>query len=92
VMTASFLAHLWETLQYRHLSACGFVFQRDRVRKSGQQGPDFGIVYQCHTIWIEAVTPAQEGIPQEWLDPPKRDEFRCELCGMNKCFSGGRRL
>jgi hypothetical protein len=69
-------AHVWEALLYRHLLACGYEFRRGRVRKSGQHGPDFGIVHDGQTIWIEAITPSPEGIPQEWLDPPKRGECK----------------
>jgi hypothetical protein len=69
-------AHVWEALLYRDLVACGYEIRRDRVRKSGQHGPDFGIVHDGQTIWIEAITPSPEGIPQEWLDPPKRGECK----------------
>jgi type I restriction enzyme S subunit len=69
-------AHVWEALLYRHLLARGYEFRRDRVRKSGQHGPDFGIVHDRQTIWVEAITPSPEGIPQDWLDPPKRGEFK----------------
>jgi hypothetical protein len=69
-------AHLWEAMIYRHLSHCGFAFTQGRVTKSGQRGPDFGITYYDQPIWIEAVVPSPEGIPQEWLDPPKRGDFR----------------
>jgi hypothetical protein len=44
-------AHVWEALLYRHLLACGYKFLRDRVKKSGQIGPDFGIVHDGQTIW-----------------------------------------
>jgi len=60
-------AHVWEALLYRHLLACGYEFRLDRVMKSGQHGPDFGIVNDGHTIWIEATTPSPEGILQDWL-------------------------
>jgi type I restriction enzyme S subunit len=69
-------AHVWEALLYHHLLACGYDFRRDRVRKSGQHGPDFGIVHNGQTIWIEAITPSPEGIPQDWLDPPKQGECK----------------
>jgi hypothetical protein len=70
------LSCVWEAHLHRHLLACGFEFCRDRVGKSGQKGPDFGIIYDGKTVWIEAVCPAPEGIPQRWLDPPKSGEFQ----------------
>jgi hypothetical protein len=69
-----FWAHVWEAILYRHLSCLGFTFH-GRVTKSGQLGPDFGIVHEEKTIWIEAVTPSPEGIPQNYLEPPKRGEI-----------------
>ncbi len=66
-------AHVWEAMLYRHLSALGFQFRSDRVKKSGQHGPDFGIMHDGKTIWIEAVVPAPEGIPQERLDLQRVD-------------------
>lgn len=71
-------AHVWEALLYRHLLAHRYEFRRDRVRKSGQHGPDFGIILEGRTIWIEAIVPSPEGIPQDWLDPQKRGEFRAK--------------
>jgi hypothetical protein len=69
-------AHVWEAMLYRHLSALGFEFRKDRRRKSGQLGPDFGIVHDGKTTWIEAVTPSPEGIPQDYLEPPRRGECK----------------
>jgi hypothetical protein len=69
-------AHLWEALLYRYLSDLRFTFRRDGVRKSGQHGPDFGIMHEGKTIWIEAVTPSPEGVPEEWLALPVRGEFK----------------
>jgi hypothetical protein len=68
--------HLWEAMLYRYLSDLGFTFRRDGVRKSGQHGPDFGIIHEGQTIWIEAVAPSPEGVPEEWLAPPTRGEFK----------------
>lgn len=65
-------ALIWEAMLYRHLTNLGFKFRRDRVKKSG--GPDFGIPHDGRTIWIEAVVPAPEGIPGDYLRPPKRGE------------------
>lgn len=69
-------AHIWEAMLYRHLSERGFEFRESRVRKSGQLGPDFGILRSGHTVWIEAVVPAPAGILAEWLEPPRIGEFR----------------
>jgi hypothetical protein len=46
------------------------------MKKSGESGPDFCIVYQDRTIWIEAVTPSPEGIPSNYLKPPKKGEVK----------------
>jgi hypothetical protein len=65
----SLWAHIWEAMLYRHLTNEGFQFRRDRVSKSGQDGPDFGVLYDGRTIWIEAIVPAPEGIPPDYLQP-----------------------
>src|SRR5205823_4104157 len=69
-------AHIWEAMLYRHLSALGCEFRRDMVNKAGQDGPDFGVLYDGRTIWIEAVVPSPEGIPADYLRPPRRGEFK----------------
>jgi hypothetical protein len=71
-----FYARVWEAMLYRHLSTLGFVFQKPGVTKGGNPGPDFCVVRKGHAIWIEAVTPAPEGIPQDWLSPPKLGESK----------------
>ena len=53
----------------------GFEFQPGRVVKAGQQGPDFGLIRGDNTIWVEAIVPAPEGTPSEYLKPPRRGEF-----------------
>jgi hypothetical protein len=68
-------AHTWEAMLYRYFSVLGFEFRRDKVRKAGQQGPDFGLLHDGTTIWVEAIVPAPEGIPPEYLEPPKKGEF-----------------
>ncbi len=35
----SLWAHIWEAMLYRYLTNLGFVFRRDRVKKSGQDDP-----------------------------------------------------
>lgn len=64
-------SYLWEAMLFRHLSSLGFQFRQGQVRKSGQLGPDFGIISEERTIWIEAIVAAPEGLPEEWLDPQK---------------------
>jgi hypothetical protein len=59
---------------YRCFSELGFEFRRDMVRKAGQQGPDFGLLHGETTIWVEAIVPAPEGIPDEYLRTPKVGE------------------
>ncbi|WP_425158362.1 hypothetical protein [Candidatus Binatus sp.] len=68
--------HVWEAMLYRHLLNLGFKPQTAGVTKAGQRGPDFGIMHQGIRIWIEAVTPAPNGIPSDYLEPPKRGVVR----------------
>jgi hypothetical protein len=63
-------ARVWEAMLYRHLLTLGFKPHTAGMKKSGEHGPDFGIVHQGQTIWIEAVSPAPEGIPSDYLEPP----------------------
>jgi hypothetical protein len=67
-------ARVWEAMLYRHLMNLGFKPHTAGMKKSGEAGPDFGIVHQGQTIWIEAVTPSPEGIPPDCLEPPKKSE------------------
>lgn len=69
-------ARVWEAMLYRHLSTLGFEFRKTDVMKSGNPGPDFCIVHKGQIIWIEAVTPAPEGILQDWLAPPILGELK----------------
>ena len=59
---------------YRHFVGLGFQPHCPDIKKSGERGPDFGIVYKGQTIWVEAVTPSPEGIPSNYLEPPKKGE------------------
>lgn len=56
---------------YRHFKHLHFEFRRDHLTKSGQNGPDFGLIRENNTIWTEAVVPRPEGIPSDWLSPPR---------------------
>jgi type I restriction enzyme S subunit len=69
-------AHVWEAILYRHLSVLGFRFRGGGVKKAGQLGPDFGVLHEGKTIWIEAVVPSPEGIPADYLRPPRSGEFK----------------
>jgi hypothetical protein len=47
-----FWPYVWEALLYRHLLALGYEFRRDHLRKSGQHGPDFGIILEGRTAGL----------------------------------------
>ena len=63
---------------YHHLVSLGLQPHSSGVKKSGERGPDFAIVHEGQTIWVEAVTPSPEGIPSNYLEPRKKSdvEFR----------------
>jgi hypothetical protein len=67
-------AHIWEAMLYRYFSGLGFEFRRDKVRKAGRKGPDFGLLHDGATIWVEAIVPAPGGIPADYLRTPKVGE------------------
>jgi hypothetical protein len=67
-------AHIWEAMLYQYFSELGFKFRRDLIFKAGQRGPDFGLLHHGTTIWVEAIVPAPEGIPTEYLRTPKVGE------------------
>ncbi len=67
-------SYVWEAMLYRFLCSAGYT-PANTVKKSGQQGPDFCIQFERRTIWIEAVVPSPEGIPQEWLEPPGKSKI-----------------
>jgi hypothetical protein len=69
-------AHIWEAMLYRHLRSLRFEFRQGNVRRAGQRGPDFGIVHEGQTIWIEAIVASPEGIPADYLRPPAPGEFK----------------
>jgi len=71
-------ACVWEAMLYCHLTRLGFGV-RGCVKKSGQHGPDFGITHERQTIWIEAVTPSPQGIPQDHLIRPKPGEVKLRI-------------
>jgi hypothetical protein len=67
-------AHIWEAMLHRYFSELGFEFKHDMVLKAGHRGPDFGLIHEGTTIWVEAIVPAPEGIPAEYLTTPKVGE------------------
>lgn len=71
-------AHIWEAILYKHLKTLGLSFIEERVNKSGQKGPDFGINHSGKRVWIEAIVPSPTGIPSEYLKPPSRDITKIE--------------
>lgn len=67
--TQKFCACLWEAMLYRHFKRLGFGFRCDYQRASGQNGPDLGLTRDSRTVWIEAIVPKPEGVPDEWRNP-----------------------
>jgi hypothetical protein len=68
-------SYIWEAMLYRHLRALGCSL-RNHITAAGQHGPDFCVDHQGRTIWIEATVPSPEGIPADWLEPPRKGECR----------------
>ncbi len=66
----------WESMLYRHLKAQGYQL-RNRNTAAGQDGPDFCFDVNGNTVWVEAVVPSPEGIPLDYLTPPKPGEIKC---------------
>jgi hypothetical protein len=66
-------SNIWEAMLYRHLHSTDYTL-RNLSKASGQHGPDFGIDHNGRTIWIDAVVPSPEGIPADWLEPPRPGE------------------
>jgi hypothetical protein len=56
----------WEMLLARHLDALGY-----KVNNVSKEGPDFWIEHEGKKIWIEAICPTPQSIPQHWLEHPK---------------------
>ena len=67
-------ARVWEAMLYGHFVGLGFQPHSPDMKKSGERGPDFCLVHKGQTIWVEAVTPSPEGIPSNYLEPPKKGE------------------
>src|SRR5262245_55870776 len=58
---ATYWQQFSEVLLARELTKVGIAATRGRV------GPDFLITHEGKKIWIEAITPKPEGIPERWL-------------------------
>lgn len=71
--TGKFQSCVWEAVLYRHLRNLGYSFCNSSKR-AGQKGPDFCIKHDEQIIWIEAVVPAPEGVPEEYLRSPSKGE------------------
>ncbi|MBN2751406.1 MAG: hypothetical protein JXQ84_01740 [Rhodospirillaceae bacterium] len=59
-----FFGYLWEMLLASHLKGLGLDLQ------SKDEGPDFCFLNEGRKIWVEAVCPGPEGLPDDWLVLP----------------------
>ncbi len=69
-------AAIWEAMLYRHFEGLGASFLAPNVTKAGQNGPDLGINLDGIRLWVEAVVPTPTGLPDEWLAPIAKGEFK----------------
>lgn len=60
----------WEMMLARHLDAQGHRLT------SLDHGPDFRFDYRGLTVWVEAVSPEPKGVPGDWMEGPKPNEFK----------------
>lgn len=60
----------WEMMLARHLDACGHKLT------TADEGPDFRFDHDGLTVWVEAVSPEPEGVPDHWLEKLKPGEFK----------------
>jgi hypothetical protein len=84
-------AHVWEAMLYRHLRSLGFGFRQGNVRRAGQRGPDFGIVHEGQTIWIEVVVVSPEGIPDDYSALRRRVNLEPARFRIGRSYSAGHR-
>lgn len=68
-------SYLWEAMLYKHLRTSGYTL-RGCTTRSGQHGPDFGVVTDGGVIWVEATVPAPVGVPTDYLEQPRVEEVR----------------
>lgn len=55
-------ASIWEMVLADHLNDLGHKLS------SADEGPDIGLTYDGQKIWVEAVCPKPEGLPEDWLN------------------------
>lgn len=67
---AAIFQRAWEMMLARHLNAQGHRLT------SPEHGPDFRFDYRGLTVWVEAVSPEPKGIPDDWMQAPKANEFK----------------
>jgi hypothetical protein len=60
----------WEMMIARHLDAQGHRLT------TLDEGPDFRFEHNGLTVWVEAVSPEPKGVPDDWLERPKPNEFK----------------
>ena len=60
----------WEMMLARHLDAQGYQIS------TSDEGPDFRFEHNGRRIWVEAVSPEPAGVPDHYLEHPKRNEFK----------------
>lgn len=60
----------WEMMVARHLDAQGHSVT------TADEGPDFRFDHKGLTVWVEAVSPMPKGVPGDWLEHPKPNEFK----------------
>jgi hypothetical protein len=67
---AAVFQRAWEMMLARHLDAQGYRLT------TAAKGPDFRFEHNGLTVWVEAVSPEPEGVPDHWLEHPKPNEFK----------------
>jgi hypothetical protein len=60
----------WEMMIARHLDAQGHHLT------TSDEGPDFRFEQNGLIVWVEAVSPEPKGLPDDWLQKPKPNEFK----------------
>jgi hypothetical protein len=73
----------WEMMLARHLDALGYELS------TSDEGPDLYFEHEGQTIWVEAVSPEPKGVPDDWLEHPKPDEFKVGDVPHTECSYGG---
>jgi type I restriction enzyme S subunit len=68
--TESVFQRAWEMMLALHLNAQGHQLT------SPDHGPDFRFEHRGLTVWVEAVSPEPKGVPADWMEGPKPNEFK----------------